>query len=432
MKTRFGSSLTWAALVACGLSHLAGTMVFAQQDIETTMQFSSSTILLGEPVWVLVTARNVSQTELRFNPGDYCFFESKRPVTAVVPGATAGTGKPERCEYGSAGGDCFEGGSTTDLAAGGSATWRYLLEGNFHFTHAGAYTVQLTSHPGRPFRAGNDKTLSAAPAELVTQTLTLEVTPRDDAALLAREKQMAADLEAEILTRRSPPSPADRDASFREMQNIRQIRSGLAAQPAPGMESVFQHWLQLPNDFESDAITGLKNLNTKESRAALAKIAETPNKPNSYIEEAATYALDEMGDVTYFSLMVQLMASPNERVQRAAIRGAGALGGDAAVPVLLEKMRAAANTERNDAMSALGDTKSRAAVKALIDLSGGKGNDYQNAWWPLFVLTHHSLPKVTYLRTAEQTHDAWQRWWDAGGKNALVYSPYECAPKEDQ
>jgi len=84
-------------------------------------------------------------------------------------------------------------------------------------------------------------------------------------------------------------------------------------------------------------------------------------------------------------------------------------------------------------MSTLGDTKSRAAVKALIDIMPSlPDSDASDASWPLFVLTHHRLPQVSYRRTGAQTHDAWQRWWDAGGKNAPVYGQYECAPKESQ
>ena len=406
---------------------------FAQQDIEIKIELTKSTILLGEPVWVSLTARNVSKAPLKFNPGDYCFMDGQMPVVAVVPDAAPGNGKLERCQYGKPGGNCMMGGSTTTLAPEQSATWQYLLEGNFHFVHAGTYRVEMTSHPGKAFQSGNPPSpMSAKPAP-VTQTLTLKVLPEDDAALLALEKQIAVDVEAEISSpKHMAVAMEDREASFRESQNIRRVRSGLAAQPAPGMEQVFEHWLQLSNDYEGDAITGLKNLNSKESREKLAKIAETPNKPNSHIEESATYALGDMGDATYFPLMVQLMTSPNERVRRAAIQGVGILGGDAAVPVLLEEVRTAPNIERNDAMSVLGATKSRAAVKALIDLTGGNGNDYQNTWWPLFVLTHYRLPNVTYRRTAEQTHDAWQRWWDAGGKDAPLYSPYQCATKEEQ
>jgi len=425
-------------LTACLALVMAVPSASAQQEIDIKMELSKSTILLGEPVWVLVTARNASKAALKFNPGDYCFMFGQMPVTAVVPDAAPGSGKPIRCTYGSVGGNCVMGGNTTTLVPGQSATWRYLLEGDFHFIHAGTYRVEVTSHPGKAFQSVNDKSPVPARPAPVTQTLTLEVLPEDDAALLVIEKQVAADTESQILgmakgalqSKRLLATTTDRDEWFRESQNVRRVRSGLAAQPAPGMEAVFEHWLQLPNDFEGDAVVGLMNLNSQESREALAKIAETPNKPNSHIEEAATYALGEMGDSTYFPLMVQLMVDPDERVRRAAIQGVGNLGGEAAVPVLLEEIRTAPSVERNDAMSVLGNTKSRAAVKALINLTGGKGNDYQSTWWPLFVLTHHSVPKVTYMRTAEQTYDAWQKWWDAGGKNAPVYSPYECAAKE--
>jgi len=426
--TRYGVRI---AIAACFALTIVSPMAHAQQDIEIKMELSKNTILLGEPVWVLLTARNVSKAPLKFNPGDYCFMDGQMPEVAVVPDAAPGNGKLERCQYGTPSGNCMMGGNTTTLAPDKSATWRYLLEGNFHFVHAGTYRVELTSHPGKAFQSGNPPSAVSAKPAPVTQTVTLKVLQQDNAALLALEKQMASDIAAEIMSpKRAAVTMEDREASFRESQNIRRVRSGLAAQPAPGMEQVFEHWLQLPNDYDGDAIAGLKNLNSKESRGVLATIAETPNKPNSYIEESATYALSDMGDATYLPLMVKLMASPNERVRRAAIQGVGKLGGDAAVPVLLQEMRTAPTIERNDAMSALGDTKSREAVKALIDLTGGSGSDYQNTWWPLFVLTHYRLPQVTYRRTAEQTHDAWQRWWATGGKNAPVYSPYECAPKE--
>ena len=103
------------------------------------------------------------------------------------------------------------------------------------------------------------------------------------------------------------------------------------------METVFEHWLQLPSDFEGDAITGLKNLNTTESRAALATIASTPDKPNNRTQVPAIASLAEMGDPQYYPLMVQLLASPDQEVRREAIFGMGSLGGDAAVPESLRK-----------------------------------------------------------------------------------------------
>jgi hypothetical protein len=276
-----------------------------------------------------------------------------------------------------------------------------------------------------------DKTETAAAPAPIKQTLTLEVLSKNDAALLAREKQMAAGVEAEILTVKRAPAPdseEERAAIWIQMQNVRQVRHGLASQPVSGMEPVFEHWLRLPNDFESDAIAGLKNLNTKDSRAALAELAKTPSKPNSSTQEGATRSLAEMGDRQYYPLMVQLLTSPDLNLRRAAIAGVGKLGGESGVAQLIEVLRTGSIVEQNDVLTALGNTNSRAAVKALIDLMGAKdAKGPVVAEWPLFVLTHHRLEQVTYRRTPAQTHEAWQQWWDAGGKNAPVHSPSECA-----
>lgn len=67
--------------------------VVAQQEIDVKMKLSKRTILLGEPVWILLTARNVSKTTLKVDPGDYCFKDGQVPVVAVVPDAVSGNGK---------------------------------------------------------------------------------------------------------------------------------------------------------------------------------------------------------------------------------------------------------------------------------------------------------------------------------------------------
>jgi len=162
----------------------------------------------------------------------------------------------------------------------------------------------------------------------------------------------------------------------------------------------------------------------------LVAIAKTPDKPNSYTQESATAALAEMRDRHYYPLMVQLLVSPDEVVRRAAIVGVGSLGGEAGVAKLVEVARTGNEIEQEDALSSLGNTDSGAAVEALIDLMTAKNLHHPlDAEWPLFVLTHHRLESVKYLRTPEEAHEAWQQWWNTEGRNAPVYSPYECASK---
>ncbi len=397
---------------------------------EVTLRLSSDTILLGEPVWVLVTARNTTGVALRWNPGDYCP-GLVAPVSAVVPGAAPGNDAPAVCTYGTPPSSCHVGGSTTVLAPAASATWRYLLEGGFHFVSAGTYDVRITSHPGKIFPFSGD-TVAHSPIVEVTQTRVLVVRPRNDAALLTREIQLAADYERALLSVDDRASTsAEREAMYREVLNLRQLRHGLAVHPAPGMEEVFQQWLQRSNDFEDDAILGLKNLNSVASRAALAVIAATPSKPNSYTQSQATTALSEMGDSQYYALMIRHLTSPHELLRRAAVWGVGRLGGDAGVAVLLDMARKErGSVMSNDAVTVLGHTASRVAVQGLIDLivsrDGGKPIE---ADWSLFVLTHHRLPAMSTLRSPEQTQMEWRRWWETIGKNAPVYTPFQCAPR---
>ena len=68
--------LRW--LVACPLLAMPA-MAQTVPAPEVTMRLSSDRILLGEPVWVLVTARNTSAVIVRWNPGDYGFTPEEQP-----------------------------------------------------------------------------------------------------------------------------------------------------------------------------------------------------------------------------------------------------------------------------------------------------------------------------------------------------------------
>jgi hypothetical protein len=225
---------------------------------------------------------------------------------------------------------------------------------------------------------------------------------------------------------------------YRAHLNRRQLRHGIAEHPAPGMEPVFERWLQL-NDFEDDAILGLKKLNSAGARATLMALASTPSRPNRYTQSGATNALAEMGapvplqdsrDREIFLLMVKHLSSPHELLRQAAVRGVANLGGEQGVAMLLQIARSEAGTMSRTAITRLGSTASRTAVKGLIDLMAPQaGQAPVDAEWPLFLLTHHQLPSIGRLRTPVEMHQEWRRWWDTTGKNAPVYAPHQCAPR---
>jgi hypothetical protein len=225
---------------------------------------------------------------------------------------------------------------------------------------------------------------------------------------------------------------------YRAYLNRRQLRHGIAVHPAAGMEPVFERWLQL-NDFEDDAILGLKNLNSAGARATLMTLASTPSRPNRYTQSGATNALAEMGapvplqesrDREIFLLMVRHLSSPHELLRQAAVRGVANLGGEQGVAMLLRIARSETGTMSRTAITRLGSTASRTAVKGLIDLMAPQaGRTPVEVEWPLFLLAHYQLPSIGRLRTPAETHQEWQRWWDTTGKNAPVYAPHQCAPR---
>jgi len=66
---------------------------------------------------------------------------------AVVPNATPGSTHPVRYIYGDVVGNCASGYNAGDIDPEESATWRSLLEGNFHFTRPGTigYSSDMAS-----------------------------------------------------------------------------------------------------------------------------------------------------------------------------------------------------------------------------------------------------------------------------------------------
>ena len=117
---------------------------------DVSMRWSSDTILLGEPVWVLVTARNASSGPVWWNPGDHCPPADKREIAAVVREDTA-VSDARSASPGPWGIQlqCGRQQDNTTSRRERAPTWRYLFQRGVLFTRAGTYHVELTLHPGK-------------------------------------------------------------------------------------------------------------------------------------------------------------------------------------------------------------------------------------------------------------------------------------------
>src|SRR5277367_1926228 len=105
------------------LSMCAVFSASAQDEIELQFSLSKDPILLGEPVWIVATARNRSNHRTAVHMGSRCW---ELPISVEVAGAKPGTGERQVCSY-VFGGSCM---STPPqhLAPGEVLTERYLLQ----------------------------------------------------------------------------------------------------------------------------------------------------------------------------------------------------------------------------------------------------------------------------------------------------------------
>jgi hypothetical protein len=115
----------------------------AQDEIELQFSLSKDHILLGEPVWIVTTARNRSNHPAAVDLGSRC---SELPISVEVAGAKPGTGERHVCSYGVFG-SCGSG-PPPRLAPGEVLTERYLLQeslqrSGLHLESAGDYAVRI-------------------------------------------------------------------------------------------------------------------------------------------------------------------------------------------------------------------------------------------------------------------------------------------------
>jgi hypothetical protein len=117
-------------------------------------------------------------------------------------------------------------------------------------------------------------------------------------------------------------------------------------------------------------------------------------------------------------------ASVDQGSRRYAALGLGHIGGDQAVHHLERGLPAAPSEIRPSIATALGNTRSRAAVPVLISMFG------DNPAWgdvcrALMTLTHRQWCDGTADDPAAK-RGQWLRWWNENGPKASLFGPDNC------
>jgi len=169
------------------------------------------------------------------------------------------------------------------------------------------------------------------------------------------------------------------------------------------------------------SITGLKKLGTDRAKRRLAEL--TAPEYGEYVRQPATTAVAELGDPSYCGLMLQLVSLRQGYTSEIAVRGAGLLCGDKAIPQLVSLLRKPSTFPVYEIAYALGNTGSRSAVPILIELLSNTDTDVRRAAKDaLYTLTH----RQSKSDNSAADHQNWIRWWALQGKTAQIFDPAEC------
>ena len=176
------------------------------------------------------------------------------------------------------------------------------------------------------------------------------------------------------------------------------------------------------------ALLGLRRLNTTRSRKALADVVlGTPGY--SYEKEQAIKYLSEMGDKTYFPLLLDEARKHEPNQARDYTLAAAQLGGEDAMPYVSSLLADSDPFSRANGVMALPQTGSRHAVPLLIellrspDLSVGR-----LASIGLIHLTHRSPFSAGhwFSDAPSNEYSDWMRWWMRERDRATIYRPDQC------
>jgi hypothetical protein len=324
------------SIVWCGpFLLLAASSAMGQVQVDVRLE--KPRYLAGEPIVVVVDVRNVGDAAFGYTPCD-------GDIRLAVTGAARRTAPNIfGCFSGQGGGGAGCGVSHPPLLPPGQTTsFRSLLKdydlapGQYALTasgNAGVRSNEAASVPGARFDRTLSLTIAAASQGDLQAALAPLVSAADGADPVQRRHARAAIIES---------APSSLDA----------LIARFAAE----------------EEFDASAIEALGRIGTASSRAHLKTLFGTASPRRAPIVLALARAADR-DDAAFFATVLQ-DGSVDQTSRRYAALALGHAGGDQAVQHLERALSAAPSEIRPSIATALGNTRSRAAVPVLIGMLG--------------------------------------------------------------
>jgi hypothetical protein len=378
----------------------------AVAQLEGRFYLDKSRFVVGEPVYLHFEVMNTGKEPVEIlaaNPYSFCAGYQLK----ISDGSPPRAHPTPSCTPLGEGGSCASGHGP--LRPGERKTEDILLDFKYNLAKPGTY--YLTAIRNLPYGTAED-VRGGGPKLSVTAHLEIVMGIGDEASLKAIWQPYLADLTGK--------DPRKRDEAALVISRVAPL---FLEDTIIGMlNSDTTRGLVLP---------ALRKLNTARTRKALADFAAQPG--NQYRTLAIHY-LGEIGDHTYFPLLLSIAQSSElgEEGKQTVTIAAARLGGDESLPLLLTLLDSNQKMDRIYAVQGMYVSASRKAVPVLIDLLRDR-DDFVARMAPgtLVNLTHRSPVRVgPYEKDPTAQYPAWSRWWILHGQTAPIYGPEECGEVE--
>ena len=371
----------------CGLLlWLAGTPAMAQVQVD--VRLDKPRYLVGEPVVVFVDVRNIGNEAVGYSTCNTNvrleIVGAARRVAPNILGCFSGMGFGVGSGCGSHDGRSLQPGQIT--------TFRYLLE-------------EYDLRPGRYWLSASGKAVRGPVGAEFARTVSLRVVAATERELRAAMAPLVSEADGGDTTRRH------------------YARQAIVESAPPFLESLIARFAA-ENQDDTSAIEALGRIASIGSRTHLKELLRRSREARS--RSSIVLALARIGhrdDADFLAGVLQDETLDLTSRGYAAL-GLGRAGGDAAVQHLERALAAASPDQRPTIATALGNTRSRAAVPALIGMFdlGPSYNDVCNA---LVTLTHRVWCDGSTEDPADDQRQ-WRRWWQQNGATAPIFGSDRC------
>jgi HEAT repeat protein len=201
-------------------------------------------------------------------------------------------------------------------------------------------------------------------------------------------------------------------------------RAALIESAPPFLDSLIAR-LAADDGFKGPAVEALGRMATTSSRAHLRNLFRRSAAADRPAIALVLARIGHHDDADFFATVLEdRTADPLSR--RYGALGLGRIGGDRAVRALERASSAAPAGVRPSIATALGNTRSHAAVPVLISMFG-ETPAQNEVCGALVTLTHRAWCDGTADNPAAK-RTRWRRWWKQIGSKTSIYGPDNCPP----